>query len=291
MEQNEEQFIEPVELFLRDNLHPDKLITYQSIIDIFKEHNLVSHLDVINGIVAQFGDYAPSEKCLEIHYAFENQLVSLIGEFDIIVETGNLNFLYRLYRVLVALEDYIEHRYIYNICTHGDAEPRDKLFEIINIVDTFDELEYTSTVQRVALSFINKLAAVHLTYIEEAEDAELEESYTKTAQYLQKLKEKFPQLQVFTYLEDRRLKPGLPAQAVTHMTSDFFREFEETEIKGPMAERLAIEIIGFYLLVTAEQEELKELLKSEMKYIFDSEDVIIRVNAFIAPKLMELLNG
>lgn len=282
--------LEPVELYLQETIDPDKLALYQPIIDIFKQNEIVSSLDAINILVSNIGDQPPSEVVAEIHKAFIEQLSYHIAEFDVVVETTDLRFLYSLYSVLVVLDNYYEHSFIYNTCVHGNGSPKDKLYEILNIVKYFDELEYSDYVTTVSLGFINKLAEIHLAAIEEQTETPSYD-YSCLAKTLKSIKAKNPSLKVFDLIDKHQVSPGMPIKALTNIAVDLFSDYNETENNShETIKYLAKEVVGLYCLHTCDKEQLKQIIFQESSWFLDIETEIVKLNAFIATTIQELIN-
>lgn len=284
--------LEPVELYLQETIDPDKLALYQPILDIFKKNEIVSSLDAINILVSNINDQPPSEVVAEIHKAFVEQISYHIAQFDVVVETNNLRFLYDLYSVLLVLDGYFEHRFIYNTCLHATGNAKSKLYEILNIVKYFDELEYSDSVSSVSYSFINKLAEIHYNLMEEQEDLNTEAyDFSCLAKVLKYIKSKQPSLLVFDLIDKHQVTPGTPVKALTNLATEIFAKYNETvDTSHETMKHLAKEVVALYCLNTCDKEKLKEIIFSESAWFLDVETEIVKLNAFIPTTIQELIN-
>lgn len=277
--------IEPVEYFLSKILDPDKLALYQPVIDLFKDLKLTSIIDAVNQIVLVDDNSSPSEVLQEIHDAFIKYLIQSLTDFDVIVDSRSIRFLYDLYKVVSLLESYNDHNFVINVCDNTNASTVDRLYELCNHLVTFDELEFMDSVKMLSMSFFFRLRKIHRQALEEYEEVKPLELNRKYINVLKALKQKHPKLFVFDIIENNKLQVSSPISAIVSVGVDYFEDYSLRDHK-----QVCLELIALYLLSDVPEAQLLKTVKEEMINFVSDDGLIMRANASIGSVFVEVMN-
>ena len=281
--------IEPVEAFLSRNVCPDRLALYQPIIEIFKTSENDSVLDAINSILSVSDDSSAADIIMELDTAFIKYLIQLIAEFDVIVRSDSMSFLYQLYQALLVLDGYDDHNYIVNVCQDPELAPITKLYTLVEHIcayGTVDEEEFCNAIVAVPLMLFSRLTEIHQKLLNELEDnmaaSVPDELYV---QGFKALIEKHPELKVVSLVGSGQIVPNTPVWILTNRITGMFEGYKESD-----ADSLALELIGFYLLSDAPKDQLVTVIKDQANRLLGDINLLQMVCVKLNAKLTEVLN-
>ena len=251
--------IEPVEEFLDKNICRDKMMLYISFFDLLKETENYSILDGINSIVMVGDDQSAGEVINEINLSIIRHLTELIAAFEIYVNTDNIPLLLQIFKSLTLLDSYDDHNYIVNICQDSSMTPTEKMFELFNIIEPLDEVEYYNIIHIVPMTLIERLKEVHNDYLAvQLSTEEMEFPYPKNLEIVRSICKRYPGLITSRLIDDRQIAPNTPVDAITNRIASYFREYTDKDVST-----LALELLNAYLLTPTDPKELIAVVKAQ----------------------------
>lgn len=232
--------IEPVELFLSRTIDADRLTMYQDAIDLAKLQEKYSVMDTINSIIPNSDDESPADIEMLIYNSLARQFRDLLGEYDVIVSGGSLPFLTKLLRAVNLIDQWDQSQAFIDIATNDDYLPKYRLYQLITAIDKFDEEEYSSIVQMVSMSLLERITEVHQQKVLEEDDTVSTESIDLSV--LRKVGRNNNDLLLNRMLNDNKVKNILPVPIINSLFVEYYDA-------GTMdAAQLAKELIAVYLI-------------------------------------------
>lgn len=270
--------IEPVEEYLQRVLCVDKLALYQPIIDAIKNAQMFDIMDTLNGVVLLINDDDAGTKFDQINDTLITSLRQMLSNFDVIVDSDDIKFLAKLFDALQILDVYDDHQTIVNLCLTGGETPKDKLYQLVNLIDYVDEHIFMSSVKLVSLGLIDKIHQLHDAALEQIEEITANEVDFAKIGLFRELAKRNPQLIAAELVREHQLSAGMNVQAITNLITHRFHEVERTP---EFAKDLAKELVACYLLSDVPLEQVPETIKSQYQYLINDETVILQVNALL----------
>ena len=232
--------IEPVELFLSRTIDADRLTMYQDAIDLAKLQEKYSVMDTINSIIPNSDDESPADIEMLIYNSLARQFRDLLGEYDVIVSGGSLPFLTKLLRAVNLIDQWDQSQAFIDIATNDDYLPKYRLYQLITVIDKFDEEEYSGIVQMVSMSLLERITEVHQQKVLEEDDTVSTESIDLSV--LRKVGRNNNDLLLNRMLNDNKVKNILPVPIINSLFVEYYDA-------GTMdAAQLAKELIAVYLI-------------------------------------------
>lgn len=255
--------IEPIERFLTATICVDKLALYQPIIDLLKEREVFSVLDSLTALVDKMSDQTSADILDELNDVLIKYLKQLIAEFDIICSSQDIVFLKELYEVISLLDSFDQHEVIMNICSN-DQETLPKLYSLISIIVDMDEMEFYDRVQVVPLMFFDRLHEIHSVGLT-AKNALIADDFPEeNIELIRKIAERNPQLTVINLIREQYLVKGMNAQQLTNMITEHFHTLNLKDHK-----RVALELISLYLLTGQRNVELVKTIQTQLEQLVE----------------------
>lgn len=274
--------IEPVELFLRNIVCNERLALYQMVIDTIKIAEKGSLIESLNSIVSRDSDESPAELMNIIHGTMIRHLTEMMVEFDIVTTTSDLEFLCTLYKTVSILDNYEAHDTIVDIIENAESDPRYTLYQVLNVVQYFDEFEFFDGVFMCSMSFIDNLKQIHQTALDRLEDEELVASEVDLT-LLKKVAQENNDLILNRLLEDGKINNVMDAKHLTQIAKVEFETYEETNPK-----HVAKEMIALYLATGLQSEDLFNVIKENIHELISDDYVITQTNIAIPNIYMEM---
>lgn len=274
--------IEPVEDFLRKIVCVDRLSLYQRVIDVIKMNRKFSIIDSINSVLLLNVDESGSELADEIHTLLLGHLRDLLLEYDIVVEANDLAFLCLLLETLNVLDVYEAHEEIINTIDASDYKPVYKLYQVLCIINYFDEEQFMQTVKMCSLSLLERVRELHAEVLGRVEDGQVESDETDFTQ-LKKVIGQNTDLIINRLISDSRITKKTPVNVITQLARTEF------EIKGQLdGKPLCRELIGIYLASGLVGPSLIEVIRQEMPNLVNDDTVISRANIMLNNVYVEM---
>lgn len=283
--------IEPLEEFLQQNVCRDRLLMYQDVVQLLQENEQYTVLTAINSLLDVVNDQPTSERIDDIDAAIVRHLTALINQFDVFLTTDSIPYLHKVYKLLCILEYHEGHEFIINLCA-APGKPLDRLFELLNHYDTFEELEFFERFHMVSLSFFAKLHGIH-TKLQEAERDPVDVTHhLNMKKLLLVLQEKFPRLVVFDLIRDGYLKPDISVKAITQLAGEHLDIYNQGIKNHETAKQLTYELVGLYLLHTQSSAYLLKVITESTQDIIGDDTFLADVHILLNGTIAEVLaNG
>lgn len=274
--------IEPIEIYLRRSMCVDKLALYQPIIDLIKSTENYSIMDSINALVSTTSDQTSFDIIDELNDTLVKYLTQLIAEFDVICSSQDIIFLKEFYEILHLLDSFDQHETVINICK-SDLDTRNKLYELLNLVGSFDEMIFLDYVVAVPLMLFDRLIEIHTAAMDAIGDIEHVVHNPENVQLLRKIAEHNPQAMVISLIRDQYLTMGMSAQQLTNLISPTFYDLNLRDAK-----RVAIELISLYLLTGESTGEVLKIVQVHLEQLVEDVSQAHGVFAVLQSTLSEI---
>ena len=275
--------IEPIEVYLQRTVCVDKLALYQPIIDLIKQNEVFSVMDSINALVEKTSDETSFDILDELNDTLVKYLTQLIAEFDVICSSQDIIFLKELYEILVILDAFDQHETVINIC-NTELGTVQKLYELVNLIGRFDEMEFLDRVTAVPLMLFDRLLAIHTAARDEITEVEPVVHNQVNLNLLRKIAERNPQALVISLIRDQYLTMGMTAQQLTNLISPHFYDLNLRDSK-----RIALELISLYLLTGQSTGEVLKTVQVHMEQLVEDVSQAHGIFAVLQSTLSEIM--
>lgn len=274
--------IEPIEHFLRSIVDVDRLSLYQQAIDIIKKHQKFSMIEALNSILVAQINESGSELSDEIHGYFIKHLKDLILEYDIVVDGLELAFLVKLAETLYVLDVYEEHENIINIIGSSELRPVQTLYNVLCVVQYFDEEDYHQHVKVCSMSLLERLRDTHKQALFEIENREI---IPQNIDYtiLRKVVQSNTDLIVNRMFNDFKVSKVIPVTTVVSLAAEYFEDYSDVNPKN-----IARELIGVFLLSGKLGAELMDIIRENMVFLINDDTLLARVGVVLNSVYVEM---
>lgn len=274
--------IEPVEDFLRKIVCVDRLALYQRVIDVIKANRKFSIIDSVNSVILLNVDESGSDLADEIHTLFLGHLKDILLEYDVVVDTIDLAFLCLLLETLNVLDAYEAHEEIINTIDSSDYKPVYKLYQVLCIINYFDEEQYMQTVKMCSMSLLERVRELHAEVLGRVEDAHIESDETDFT-FLKKVIAQNTNLSINRLITDCKITKKTPVAVITQLARSEFERIGVLEGKP-----LCRELIGLYLASGLVGPALIEVIRQEMPNLVNDDVIIARANVMLNNVYVEM---
>lgn len=275
--------IEPIEVYLQRTVCVDKLALYQPIIDLIKQNEVFSVMDSINALVEKTSDETSFDILDELNDTLVKYLTQLIAEFDVICSSQDIIFLKELYEILVILDAFDQHETVINIC-NTELGTVQKLYELVNLIGRYDEMEFLDRVTAVPLMLFDRLLAIHTAARDEITEVEPVVHNQVNLNLLRKIAERNPQALVISLIRDQYLTMGMTARQLTNLISPHFYDLNLRDSK-----RIALELISLYLLTGQSTGEVLKTVQVHMEQLVEDVSQAHGIFAVLQSTLSEIM--
>ena len=274
--------IEPIEHFLRSIVDVDRLCLYQQAIDVIKKHQKFSMIEALNSILVAQINESGSELCEEIHVCFIKHIRDLLLEYDIATEGNDLAFLIQLAETLHILDVYEEHEHLVNLIGSSELRPVQTLYNVLCVVQYFDEEDYHQHVKMCSMSLLERLREVHKKALLEMEDSII---VAQNVDYsiLRKVLQGNTDLIVNRMFNDFKVSNVLPVDMVVELATEYFEEYNDTDPKN-----IARELIGVFLVSGKRSSDLMDTIRENMSLLINDDVLLARVGAVLNSVYVEM---
>ncbi len=274
--------IEPIEHFLRSIVDVDRLSLYQQCIDVIKNHQKFSMIESLNSILVSQINESGSELCDEIHQYFIKHLQDLLLEYDLVVNGNDLAFLVKLAETMYVLDVYEEHEHFVNLIGSSELKPVQTLYNVLCVVQYFDEEDYHQHVKVCSISLLDRLREVHKKALAEMLDSELVVDNTDYT-VLRKVVQSNTDLIVNRMFNDFKVSTVTPVDMVVEIARDYFADYNDVQPKN-----IARELIGVFLVTGKTSADLIDTIRENMVLLINDDALLARVGVVLNSVYVEM---
>lgn len=274
--------IEPIEHFLRSIVDVDRLSLYQQAIDVIKKHQKFTMIEALNSILVAQINESGSELCDEIHQCFIGHIRNILHEYDLVTEGGDLAFLIKLAETMYVLDVYEEHEYFVNLIGSSELRPVQTLYNVLCVVQYFDEEDYHQHVKMCSISLLDRLRDVHKKALMEIEDREIvatQVDYT----ILRKVIQGNTDLIVNRMFNDFKVSKVIPVNTLVELAREYFEDYNDSNPKN-----IARELIGVFLVSGKVSSDLIDTIRENMVLLINDDALLARVGVVLNSVYVEM---
>ena len=274
--------IEPIEHFLRSIVDVDRLSLYQQAIDVIKKHQKFTMIEALNSILVAQINESGSELCDEIHQCFIGHIRDILLEYDLVIEGNDLAFLIKLAETMHVLDVYEEHEYFVNLIGSSELRPVQTLYNVLCVVQYFDEEDYHQHVKMCSMSLLDRLRDVHKKALLEMEDREIVAQHVDYTT-LRKVLQANTDLIVNRMFNDFKVSKVIPVNMLVELAREYFEDYNDSNPKN-----IARELIGVFLVSGKVSTDLIETIRENMILLINDDVILARVGVVLNSVYVEM---
>ena len=198
------------------------------------------------------------------------------------VNGNDLAFLVKLAETMYVLDVYEEHEHFVNLIGSSELKPVQTLYNVLCVVQYFDEEDYHQHVKVCSISLLDRLREVHKKALAEMLDSELVVDNTDYT-VLRKVVQSNTDLIVNRMFNDFKVSTVTPVDMVVEIARDYFADYNDVQPKN-----IARELIGVFLVTGKTSADLIDTIRENMVLLINDDALLARVGVVLNSVYVEM---